>query len=126
MALVESSVVYASLPELSVPHFLATAIVHAAQRTRSHLLIVLLADLFDPGHAISHTACWNNVQQLLTFVYVQATKVAQDAGRLLMNIDVLLLGPNDLLPEPLVAPELVFRVQGGMYVSQSLDITHRV
>ncbi|KAJ6525599.1 hypothetical protein B0H19DRAFT_1197913 [Mycena capillaripes] len=112
MDFVESAVLYASVAELSVPHFLATAIVHAAQRTRTHLLIVLLADFFDSNHSISHTACWNNVQQLLTFVYVQATKVAQDAGRLLMDIDVLLLGPNDPLPERLVPPELVFRVEG--------------
>ncbi|KAF7338180.1 CTP-transf-like domain-containing protein [Mycena venus] len=112
MDLVESSVVHASLPSLSVPHFLAAAIVRAAQRTRTHLLIVLLADLFDPAHPLSHTAAWNDVQQLLTFVYVQATKVAQDMNRILMNIDVLLLGPHSRLPEPLLAPQLVFRVDG--------------
>ncbi|KAJ7685335.1 hypothetical protein DFH06DRAFT_1158161 [Mycena polygramma] len=112
MDLAESAVLYASVPELSVPHFLASAIVQAVQRTRTHLLIVLLADVFAPGHAISHTGCWNDVQQLLTFVYVQATKIAQDAGRLLMDIDVLLLGPNEPLPDALVAPDIVFRVAG--------------
>ncbi|KAJ6502408.1 hypothetical protein C8R45DRAFT_895810 [Mycena sanguinolenta] len=112
MDLVDSSVVYANLPSLSVPHFLATTIVHAAQRTRSHLLIVLLADFFDPAHALSHTAVWSDVQQLLTFVYVHATKVAHELNRVLMNIDVLFHGPNDRLPEPFVAPERLFRVDG--------------
>ncbi|KAJ7046947.1 hypothetical protein C8F04DRAFT_1062255 [Mycena alexandri] len=108
MALVESSLLYVSLPSLSVPHFLAPAIVQAAQRTRNQLLIVLLADLFDPAHAVSH---WNDVQRLLTFVYVQATKVAQDMGRLLMQIDVLLLAPNEPFPDAVVAPHLVFCVE---------------
>ncbi|KAJ7343337.1 hypothetical protein DFH08DRAFT_1081529 [Mycena albidolilacea] len=105
----DSSVIYASLSSLTIPHFLTTTIVHAAQRTRSHLLIVLL---LDPALVLSHTACWNDVQQLLTFVYVQATKVAQDMNRLLMNIDVLLVGPDDRLPELFVAPQVLFRVDG--------------
>ncbi|KAF8216290.1 hypothetical protein K438DRAFT_1796950 [Mycena galopus ATCC 62051] len=112
MDLVESSALYATLPSLSVPHFLATAIVNAARRTRTHLLIVLLADFLDPATALSHTDAWNHVQQLLTFVYVHATKIAHDMNKILMDVDVLLLGPEDRLPEPLVAPELVFRVDG--------------
>ncbi|KAJ7510018.1 hypothetical protein B0H11DRAFT_1957218 [Mycena galericulata] len=105
----DSAVLYASLPELSVPHFLAAAIAHAAKNTARHLLIVLFADFFD---AEDHIAQWNDVQQLLTFVYVQATKVAQDMDRILMQIDVLLQGPRDTLPESLVAPDVVFRVDG--------------
>ncbi|KAJ7775001.1 hypothetical protein B0H16DRAFT_1509174 [Mycena metata] len=108
MAFVDSSLLHASLSSLSVPHFLAPAVVQAAQRTRNQLLIILVAELFDPAHAVSH---WNDVQQLLTFVYVQATKVAQDMGRLLMQIDVLLLAPHEPLPDAVVAPDLVFRVE---------------
>ncbi|KAJ7709726.1 hypothetical protein B0H17DRAFT_1155607 [Mycena rosella] len=110
--LAATSVVYATLPSLAVPHFLAPTIVHAAQRTREHLLIVLLADLFDVDHGISPTAAWSDVQQLLTFVYVQATKVAQDMDRLLMQVDVLLQGPSDAPPAPLLPPSVVFRVEG--------------
>jgi pantetheine-phosphate adenylyltransferase len=119
----DSSVIYASLSSLSIPHFLTTTIVHAAQRTRSHLLIILL---LDPALVLSHTACWNDVQQLLTFVYVQATKVAQDMNRLLMNIDVLLVGPNDRLPELFVAPQVLFRVDGGMCAALTAFFTNRV
>ncbi|KAJ7125493.1 Nucleotidylyl transferase [Mycena crocata] len=112
MSLVSTSVLYATVPSLSVPHFLATAIVHAAQHTRNHLLIVLVADWFDrSSHGVSH---WNDVQQLLTFVYVQATKIAQDMRRLLMQVDVLLQSPREAasLEESFAAADLVFRVAG--------------
>ncbi|KAJ7109520.1 hypothetical protein C8R44DRAFT_884547 [Mycena epipterygia] len=112
MAFVESAVVYATLDDLGDAQLLAPAIAHAAQRTRERLLIVLLSEHFDGSHPISHTASWNSVQQLLTFVYVQATKVAQDMDRLLMQIDVLLQGPRDTLPEPRAPPDIVFRVEG--------------
>ncbi|KAI0748528.1 Nucleotidylyl transferase [Daedaleopsis nitida] len=51
-----------------------------------------------PG--VSRTACWDDVQRLLTFVYVQATKVAQDMGRILLDIDVLLHGTAPEVPFP--------------------------
>ncbi|KAJ7219418.1 hypothetical protein GGX14DRAFT_436121 [Mycena pura] len=107
----ESAVLYASLPDLNLPLFLAPAIAQATQRTLQHLLIVLVADFFDVDHPISHSAAWNDVQRLLTFVYVQATKVAQDMNRVLLQIDVLLNGPCDPLPDS-VAPHGVFRVEG--------------
>ncbi|KAJ7097793.1 hypothetical protein B0H15DRAFT_822724 [Mycena belliarum] len=107
-SLASSSVLYATLPAVGVPHFLTAAIAHAAHRTRTALVVVLVADLFDSPA----TAAWNDIQQLLTYVYVQATKATQDAGRLLMHVDVLLQGPRAPLPEPLVPPDLVFRVEG--------------
>ncbi|KAJ7273268.1 Nucleotidylyl transferase [Mycena rebaudengoi] len=108
------AVLYATLLSLSVPHFLAPAIAHASKQTEHCLSIVLVADAFDPDHSISHTGSWNDVQQLLTFVYVQATKVAQDMDRLLMSIDVLLKGPNEPLPESVTKEKdaIVYRVEG--------------
>ncbi|KAJ7741557.1 hypothetical protein DFH07DRAFT_54324 [Mycena maculata] len=108
-----TAVLYASLPSLSVPQFLASAIVHAAQHTTTRLVIVLLSPFFDATHPdAAPTARWNDVQQVLTFVYVQATKVSQDMDRLLMQVDVLLQAPLDPLPESLEAPDVVFRVEG--------------
>lgn len=124
MALVESAVLYATLDDLADAHLLAPAIAHAAQRTRDRLLIVLLSELFDASHPVSHTANWNGVQQLLTFVYVQATKVAQDMDRILMQIDVLLQGPRDALPEHSAPPDIVFRVEGGMSAACRPAATH--
>ncbi|EAU88686.2 pantetheine-phosphate adenylyltransferase [Coprinopsis cinerea okayama7 len=71
--------------------------------------------------AISHTdeTNFNAVQRLLTFVYVQATKTAQEHGKILMDIVVLLKGFNEDLfndtsfVEGVGKPEIVFRVSGA-------------
>jgi hypothetical protein len=119
------AVLYATLLSLSVPHFLAPAIAHASKQTEHCLSIVLVADAFDPDHSISHTGSWNDVQQLLTFVYVQATKVAQDMDRLLMSIDVLLKGPNEPLPESVTKEKdaIVYRVEGGKCLAISPEVS---
>ena len=67
-----------------------------------------------PG--ISRTAHFDAVQRLLTFVYVQATKIAQDLDRLLLDIDVLLKGPADAFPEDVV--RRAERIFSGTYVSR--------
>ena len=108
------------------PHFLASAVSIAAAKTTTALRIVVVSPLFNPpapapsppanaapaadsgltlGDAravapgISRTAHWDAVQRLLTFVYVQATKVAQDADRVLLDVDVLLRGTAEPFPE---------------------------
>ncbi|KAI1794619.1 Nucleotidylyl transferase [Ganoderma leucocontextum] len=56
-----------------------------------------------PG--VSRTAYFEGVQRLLTFVYVQATKVAQDLDRILLDIDVLPKGTfaaADAFPDDIV------------------------
>lgn len=64
--------------------------------------------------SLSHTAQWDDVQSLLTFVYVQATKVAQDMGKVLMEVDVLLLGLVEEVSERLPRDiDVVLRVSGG-------------
>ncbi|KAL1944709.1 hypothetical protein VTO73DRAFT_3139 [Trametes versicolor] len=83
------------------PNFLATSVSTAARTSTAGLRIVILSPFFDlpPDSAsddhsrgVSRTAHWDDVQRLLTFVYVQATKVAQDLGNILLDIDVLLRG----------------------------------
>lgn len=115
MASPHTILLLASLPSLSIPHFLAPVIVSAASSAHDHLRIVLFSRIFNAG-AISHTQNWENVQRLLTYVYVQATKVAHDMDKLLMQIDVLLKGVNDeeSLPEDFgKGCEMVYRVSGG-------------
>ncbi|KAJ8454796.1 hypothetical protein ONZ51_g12823 [Trametes cubensis] len=107
------------------PNFLASPVSTAARRTTESLRIVILSPFFNPpnespssppdadageaqgvnhAHApgISRTAHWDDVQRLLTFVYVQATKVAQDIGNILLDIDVLLRGTVEPFPEHVV------------------------
>ncbi|KAF9014089.1 Nucleotidylyl transferase [Cyathus striatus] len=120
---VDCALLLASLPNLSAPHFLTPIITHAAVHTRSRLVIILFSRFFSvPRSAslapstpaeISHTEWWDNVQRLLTFVYVTTTRVAQEHGKILMDVDVLLKGLNEDLDDRLgVGMDLVYRVSG--------------
>ncbi|KAH9901542.1 Nucleotidylyl transferase [Cubamyces lactineus] len=105
------------------PNFLASPVSTAARQTTDSLRIVILSSFFNPpneshGEAegvnapgISRTAHWDDVQRLLTFVYVQATKVAQDMGNILLDIDVLLRGTAEPFPDHVVQQaERIFSV----------------
>ncbi|TFK92298.1 Nucleotidylyl transferase [Polyporus arcularius HHB13444] len=123
------------------PNFLASPISTAARKTTEALEIVILSPFFNPppesdspssrptassssrpdvqqlaqlgpdAPGISRTAYWDDVQRLLTFVYVQATKVAQDMGKILLDIDVLLKGTAEPFPEQIVRDaERIFAV----------------
>ncbi|KAI0362418.1 Nucleotidylyl transferase [Trametes cingulata] len=111
------------------PNFLASSVSTAARKTTERLRIVILSPFFNPpaqsnvsstgtstvtdaaSPGISRTQYWDDVQRLLTFVYVQATKVAQDLGRILLDIDVLLRGTADAFPAEVVhEAERIFSV----------------
>ncbi|KAI0819552.1 Nucleotidylyl transferase [Trametes gibbosa] len=108
------------------PAFLAHPVSIAARTSTAGLRILILSPFFRaPPHAdgddaadgladpaLSRTAHWDDVQRLLTFVYVQATKVAQDMGNILLDIDVLLRDPaDDAFPERIVhEAERIFSV----------------
>ena len=85
-----------------VPHFLAKPITIATRNTAKQLRIVLVSPLFDADRAERPSALgttrWDDVQSILTYVYVQATKVAQEMGKILMDVDVLLKGEGEALP----------------------------
>lgn len=127
-----TAILLATIQNLSTPLFLAPVVHTAATLTKHKLIIVLFSRFFNVEHegltfsetlAISHTArsSWNEVQKLLTYVYVQATKTAQEMGKVLMDIDILLKGLNDDHLEADLASlvsnlgvEVVFRISGGI------------
>jgi len=115
----QRSILIATLDDLSIPHHLAGVIGSATQWTHKHLTIIFLSKLFDrpsstsesQESSISHTQRWNEVQSLLTFVYVQATRVAQQLDRVLMEVDVLLKGTDETLPDDLAdGADILYRV----------------
>ncbi|KAE9409475.1 Nucleotidylyl transferase [Gymnopus androsaceus JB14] len=110
---ISSVLLLASLPSLSIPYFLGQAITEAATTAHNHLYIVLFSPFFNAG-AISHTQSWKDVQRLLTFVYVQATKVAQDMDKIIMQIDVLLKSVDDPLPECIGECDMLYRISGDL------------
>ena len=101
---VENTLLISPLQTLeSSPHHLSHPISFAASKTLKNLRIVLVSHLFDSpselSRGVSHTEQWDEVQRLLTYVYVQATKVAQELDRVLMDIDVLLHAQDEPIPE---------------------------
>ncbi|PPR01091.1 hypothetical protein CVT26_015997 [Gymnopilus dilepis] len=141
--IVSTAILFATLPNLSVPHFLAPVIASATTHTRSRLIIVLFSRHFNVQYprrpsvggsgasltvknnclapsltfaeiqSLSRTESWDAVQRILTFTYVQATKVAYDMGKVLMEVDVLLKGLNeDLNPDLGKDLDICFRVTG--------------
>ncbi|CCM06878.1 uncharacterized protein FIBRA_09186 [Fibroporia radiculosa] len=111
---VPRSVLFATIHHLHEPPlFLSAAIATATRNSTDSLRIVLYSHFFNDLHnpppdevdntgPVSHTEYWDEVQRLLTYVYVQATQVAQDTGRVLMDIDVLLKGSQGHPPEDFV------------------------
>ena len=130
--IVDNALLLASLSSLNTPQYLSPAITSAAAATRSRLTIVLFSRFFNrvPGEdaatdnridypasrGISHTERWDDVQRLLTFVYVQAYKTAQEMNKVLMDIDILLRGLDEVIQEDLAdGIDVVFRASGGEY-----------
>jgi len=127
--IVNNALLLATLPNLSVPHFLTQVIAGATTHTRNRLVIVLFSRHFNTVHSalpltfpeiqgLSHTKSWDPVQRILTFTYVQATKVAWEVNKIQMQVDVLLKGLNEDLDQDLGSDmDIVFRVSGGMSVA---------
>src|SRR6266403_3780433 len=67
---------------------------------------------------VSHTGCWDDVQRLLTYVYVQATAIAHEFDKVLLQVDVLLRGFDEDLCEDFGKDfEVVIRIEGGASVA---------
>jgi len=86
------SILIIHLSGLKDVHNYADAIKAATEQTTERLLIILFCGVFNEDRHLNHSAVWDEVQGLLTFVYVEATRVAQDADRILMDVNVLLRG----------------------------------
>ncbi|CAL1705139.1 unnamed protein product [Somion occarium] len=113
LTVVNSAVLITTLQTIEIPPYhLSSPIALAATKSAQQLRIVLVSSLFNPppptrytgtssstDHGISRTGQWDEVQRLLTYVYVQTTKVAQEMGKILMDVDVLLQGTDSPVPQ---------------------------
>jgi len=121
---VNNALLLATLPNLFIPRFLTQVIAGATTQTRNRLVIVFFSRHFNTRsedstltcpdiQGLSHTKSWDPVQRLLTFTYVQATRVAWEANKIQMQVDVLLKGLNEDLDQDLGKDmDIVFRVSG--------------
>lgn len=100
MSTVDYAALLVSLPtskQLRSPEYLTKAIVEAVTQTQKSLAVVVFSPLFstDPSHSAESLAnapvhSWKTVQNLLTFIYVQAAREAQRLDKILLNVDVVL------------------------------------
>ena len=97
---------------LSLLPFVTTA----ARQTTKRLLIVLFSDAFSERSSLSRTSSWDAVQTVLTTVYVESTRVAYEEDRILMDVDVLLKGLDEGVPQlQRDGWEAVFRLDAGVF-----------
>lgn len=134
MSGINHALLFAHLPHLDAPHHLGSPIASVIALTGESLIIVLLSQLFhlpQAAESCSNTSqqCpnrvdqWDDVQRLLTYVYVKATKAAQDLGKVLLDISVVLRDPSEELSSHLGhGIDMCFRIQGG----ESLSCTHSI
>ncbi|KAF8914884.1 hypothetical protein CPB85DRAFT_465632 [Mucidula mucida] len=79
--------VITSIPDFRSPSFLSPVIVKAATEAQTRLIILLISAAFE-----DYDAGWEDVQALLTFVYLQATEAAHNMDNILLDVNVLLRG----------------------------------
>lgn len=122
------------LPSLSPDCYrpLSQPIANLTRITAKRLLVVLVSEEFDDaagipsehsrhGNVERDEVHWHAIQRLLTFVYVQASKVAAEQDNLLLQIDVLLKTPHQLRTHRLDSQRgdeevvnVVYRFENGM------------
>ncbi|KAG1754409.1 hypothetical protein EDB19DRAFT_1666284 [Suillus lakei] len=111
MSGIKRAVLFAHLQDLDAPHHLGPAIASVTAATTEALIIVLVSQLFRT--ASNRIEQWDDVQRLLTYVYVKATKAAQDLGKVLLDISVVLKDPSGSFPSNFGnGMDMCFRIQG--------------
>jgi hypothetical protein len=126
MSGIKRTVLLAHLQDTNVPHHLGPAIVSVTTATAEALVIVLVSQLFHTSSESTSNRVqqWDRVQSLLTYVYVKATKAAQDLGKVLLDISVVLKDPSQSFPDDFWnGMDMCFRIEGGASLSPALPYT---
>lgn len=144
MSTVDYAALLLSLPtskHLRSPGFLSESIVAAVNQTEKSLIIIVFSPLFSshpPNTAESLVNApvhsWATVQNLLTFIYVEAAREVQRLDKILLNVDVVLhdsdpasvTAGNHLAKFRLEQWEAVFTLDGGLGTSKSLSIGYPI
>ena len=104
------------LRSFDLPIFISEPISRSTSIAQDRVVILLISPLFEN---ISHTQHWDNVQRLLTFVYVQAAKALQEQDSILLQIDVLLKQVGEDVPSELSDAHTLFLLD-GIHISTML------
>lgn len=120
-----SSILVFPLDSLNdAPKFKA-AVRTATDQSNSAITIIAFSSLFDKDSDLSHTGSWDAIHSVLSLYYVEATRISQAAGNILLRIDVLLKGWRSDVELPSgVHYNRIFRLDGGplivFYVESSI------
>ena len=113
-----ASLLVFSLNSLNDAHSFVSAVHAATEQSSSAITMIVFCKLFDTDSGLSHTASWGAIHHILSLYYVEASRVAQAAGKVLLRIDVLLSG---LASEPDLPQDVeytnLFRINGGTSIS---------
>ena len=88
-----TSILIANLPSPADYLLLESAIRNATRSTKDRLVVILHSPAFADQEG--SRANWIEIQQLLTWTYVESTAVAQDMDKVLLDTDVLLRPRNE-------------------------------
>lgn len=130
---IDNAVLLLSLPtskHLRSPAFLSEAILEAVTQTQKSLLVIVFSPLFSADPTDSESLLnapvhhWKTIQNLLTFIYVEAAREAQRLDNILLSVDIVLLDsdPASLAKGAIkrYEPEkweAVFALDGGLGMS---------
>lgn len=116
------SILVLELANLHDTHRFTSAISKATELTTDRLLIIIFCEAFNKDVNLSHTQSWPDVQAILTTVYVESTRIAQKANRILMDVDVLLRGLDSVVSlEKQDSWQHVFRTSKGALLLRCLS-----
>ncbi|KIY71202.1 Nucleotidylyl transferase [Cylindrobasidium torrendii FP15055 ss-10] len=125
----QSSLLLAAVRNINEFQFLAPVITTAASQTTQRLVVVLFSDVYN-----ARGTHWHEVQRLLTFVYLQASMIAQQQGKNLLDVDVLIRSLDDSTATTEIAlaaesnsVETVFLAQGDTFtVTHAATLPSRI
>lgn len=110
------SVVLATLSDNSITKQLVDYVNAAARETVDRVTIVILSERFARSESASHKPSWSEVQDLLTSLYILASKEAQALDKVLLDIEVLLKAPQERQPNDLADADTLYDARtAGMY-----------
>ena len=92
-------------------HRILPQIATATRQTTERLVIVFFSSAFNEDR--SRTGSWDAVQTVLTSVYVESTRVAYEEDKILLDVDVLLVGTDQSIRTEETDWDAVFRLKEG-------------
>lgn len=120
------SVLALKIKDLRFPKHFCSVVEDVVRRTSERVIVLVFCELFNDNATISHTAYWHEIQTLLTVIYTEAARIAQEQEKVLLQVDILFRGTRDVfLLNAGAELDRLFLIdnQEGMYISSCFIVT---